>query len=272
LNKIWDEGKLASSPIYDGTLENGRFIRYNSLYQAKDSRHEQHNRIERESMKSKSSSSHATHEMDTLLSNGEDREVPVLTPRRSRKRSITIFVIVSILNVALLTLLWTQLLTPASNMSSSNSGTMLGDTSSPLIGKTAPDFMLKTLKGNSTTLSLASFKGRRVVLNFWASWCGPCKEEAPFLQKIASQLQAQGIVLLGVNAEDTTNDALQFMHTYGVTYPNVQDTSNGETLVKYGVVGFPETFFINRSGVIAAKWMMPLNEQGLKAELAKIAR
>lgn len=98
-----------------------------------------------------------------------------------------------------------------------------------------------------------------------------CKEEAPFLQKIAPQLQAQGIVLLGVDAEDTTSDALQFMQTYGVAYPN-EDTSNGEILVKYGVVGFPETFFTNRSGVIAAKWMMPLNEQGLKADLAKIAR
>ncbi len=222
-------------------------------------------------MESKNDASKNRHGTDILQSNEGDTKVPALTPRSARRRTITIFVIVSVLNVALFALLWTQLLTPASNTSSSNSGTLLGDVSSPLIGKTAPDFTLKTLQGTPATMSLASLKGKRIVVNFWASWCGPCKEEAPFLQKIAPRLQAQGIVLLGIDAEDTSSDALQFLQTYGITYPNVQDTSNGETMVKYGVVGFPETFFINRSGVIAAKWMMPLNEQGLKAELAKIA-
>ena len=193
--------------------------------------------------------------------------------RRSRKRSITIFVVVSILNVALLVLLWTQLLTPARNQAtagtsfSSSSG--LGDISSPLVGTPMPDFTLKTLDGN-TTVHLASFKGKAIILNFWASWCTGCVQEAPFLQKIQPQLQTQGVAFIGIDGQESASNALAFLQKNNMHYLNVQDTLNGDTTISYGVTGFPETVFINRNGIIVAKWAGPLSDSGLRAEMAKM--
>ena len=196
--------------------------------------------------------------------------------RSSRKRHITIFIVVSILNVALLVLLWTQLLTPASqlpNTSTDNGGSSsAGDISSPLIGKSAPDFKLTTLNGSSRTLHLADFKGKSVILNFWASWCAPCNEEAPFLQKIWPKLQSQKMVFIGIDGPEPSGDTLKFLQKYGITYPNVRDTTDGSTAISYGVTGFPETVFINRDGVVVAKWVFPLTEQGLQLEMTKLTR
>src|SRR2546423_6397859 len=102
---------------------------------------------------------------------------------RSRKRSIITFVVVSLLNVGLLILLWTQLLTPRSGPPQANSSSTIGFVSSPLLGKTAPDFTLSVLNGNQAKLHLTSLKGKVVMLNFWASWCQPCQQEAPALQR-----------------------------------------------------------------------------------------
>lgn len=196
---------------------------------------------------------------------------PEQTRKRSRKRSITIFVVVSLINVALLVLLWTQLLTPRSDLSQSSSSTStLGDVSSPLIGKAAPAFALKTLNGDLKTINLKDYKGKPVVLNFWLSSCGPCQTEAPFLQKTAAKLQAQGITLIGIDGQESASDANQFLQKYGITYINVQDTVNGDTGINYGITGNPETFFINRDGVVVARWIGELNDQGLQLELTKL--
>lgn len=193
--------------------------------------------------------------------------------RRSRKRSITIFVVVSILNVALLTLLWTQLLTPARNQTSSStsfsSSSGLGDMSSPLVGKPMPDFTLKTLDGTAT-VHLASLKGKPLILNFWASWCTGCVQEAPFLQRIQPQLQKQGVTFIGIDGQESASNALAFLQKNNTRYLNVQDTLSGDTTISYGVTGFPETVFINRDGIIVAKWAGPLSDSGLKAEMAKM--
>lgn len=111
----------------------------------------------------------------------------------------------------------------------------------------APNFTLSRLDVADGDLTFASLKGKPVVVNFWASWCIPCKDEAPVLQKTYEQYKSQGLVVLGVDAQDFRADAKRFMKRYGLTYPVVYDGS-GSTLGKWGVTGFPETFFVNREG------------------------
>jgi cytochrome c biogenesis protein CcmG/thiol:disulfide interchange protein DsbE len=217
-------------------------------------------------------------EMNDVGPNAQEDLGPIVEPeiarRRSRKRSITIFVVVSILNVALLALLWTQLLTPAhTQVSQQDDASLTGDmASSPLLGKAAPDFSLSPVEGNGKALHLSDFKGKPVVINFWASWCGPCNEETPFLQKSWSRLQAQGVTLIGIDGSEKPGDGAKFLQKYGVHYPNVQDTVDGATAISYGVTSFPETIFVNAHGVVVAKWLGALNEQGLQQELAKLNR
>jgi cytochrome c biogenesis protein CcmG/thiol:disulfide interchange protein DsbE len=207
-------------------------------------------------------------------------EVILITEVQARKRpsrrSITILVGVCILNVFLLVLLWNQLLTPAQNQSGGNSRSTsgLGDIPSPLIGKQAPDFTLPVLDGHagSATLHLADLKGKAVVLNFWASWCGPCTDETPFLQKSWVSLQKQSILFIGIDGPEKVGDALKFLHRYGISYPIVQDTINSAIASNYGVAGFPQTIFIDREGIVVAKWASPLSKDGLQIELAKITR
>ena len=85
------------------------------------------------------------------------------------------------------------------------------------------------------------------MLNFWASWCVPCKAEAPRLEAAWRQFRGQGVVVVGVDAQDFSGDARRFMRRYELTYPNVHD-GPGNVLPKYGVTGFPETYFVDRRG------------------------
>jgi cytochrome c biogenesis protein CcmG/thiol:disulfide interchange protein DsbE len=190
---------------------------------------------------------------------------------RSRKRRTTTFVAVCILNIALLVLFCTQLLTPAHNQNQAHtSSSGLGDIGSPLIGKSAPDFTLPMVKpAGSATIHLAAFKGKPIILNFWASWCSPCNDEAVFLQKSWPALKAQGIVFIGIDGQEKTSDALKFLQKYAISYPNAQDTLTSEVASDYGVTGFPETLFIDRAGIVVAKWDSPLDAHGLHLEMAK---
>src|SRR5579864_2113615 len=121
---------------------------------------------------------------------------PVQGSELKNKRRILIFCVVSLLNVGLLALLLMLLLTPAPNAGSD-----------PLVGHSAPNFSLAMLRPSTSTtaLSLSNFKGKAVVLNFWASWCDPCKEELPLLESTWKQLQAQGkdVVFLGIDFRES---------------------------------------------------------------------
>jgi cytochrome c biogenesis protein CcmG/thiol:disulfide interchange protein DsbE len=110
----------------------------------------------------------------------------------------------------------------------------------------APAFRLPLLGGGM--LDLAALRGRPVIVNFWASWCTPCKSEAPRLQAAAERYPQLAVV--GVNAQDFASDARRFLARYGVHYPNVHD-SGGKVPEAYGVTGFPETWFIDRNGRLA---------------------
>jgi cytochrome c biogenesis protein CcmG/thiol:disulfide interchange protein DsbE len=117
---------------------------------------------------------------------------------------------------------------------------------------TAPEFDLARLD-RAGRLTFSSLRGKGVVVNFWASWCIPCKDEAPVLEQTWRRYRDQGLVVLGIDAQDFKGDARRFMRKHGVTYPVVYD-GKGSTLGRWGVTGFPETFCVDRRGrLVGAK-------------------
>ncbi len=110
----------------------------------------------------------------------------------------------------------------------------------------APDFTLERLDEEGE-LTLSSLEGKAVVLNVWASWCVPCKQEAPFLEQVWNEGRDRGLVVVGLDAKDFRRDALQFAKRFGLTFPLVYD-GPGDTLPDWGVTGFPETFVLDREG------------------------
>jgi cytochrome c biogenesis protein CcmG, thiol:disulfide interchange protein DsbE len=110
----------------------------------------------------------------------------------------------------------------------------------------APDFTLERLDEEGE-LQLSSLQGKAVVLNFWASWCQPCKEEAPVLEEIWREKRKRGLVVVGLDAKDFRADARRFADRYGLTFPLVYD-GPGDSTDPFGVTGFPETFVIDREG------------------------
>ena len=110
----------------------------------------------------------------------------------------------------------------------------------------APEFTLPRLD-KAGELSFSSLRGKAVVVNFWASWCIPCKDEAPVLEQTWRDHRDEGLVVLGVDAQDFKGDARSFMRKHGLSYPVVHD-GKGSTLGRWGVTGFPETFCVDRRG------------------------
>lgn len=120
-----------------------------------------------------------------------------------------------------------------------------------ILDRPAPDFSL-TLFGTGETLRLSDLRGKVVVLNFWASWCPPCRQEAPTFQRVWETYKDRGVVFVGVDIWDTDEDAAAFLREFGITYPTGPDP-NGEIAIDYGLTGIPETYFITRDGMIAQK-------------------
>ncbi|MDQ4149426.1 MAG: TlpA family protein disulfide reductase [Actinomycetota bacterium] len=116
-----------------------------------------------------------------------------------------------------------------------------------LVGTNGPEFRLPLLGGDQT-LSSEDLKGHPVVLNFWASWCVPCREEAPTLEAAWKKYESQGVKIVGVNVQDSKEDAAAFVKEFGLTYPSVRDTDL-QLYTKLGVAGMPETFFLSRDYV-----------------------
>lgn len=115
----------------------------------------------------------------------------------------------------------------------------------------APNFTLPRLD-RSGQLSLASLKGKAVVLNFWASWCAPCRDEVPVLERAWDRYRRHGVVILGVDQQDLSSDARAFAKKYGMSYPIVRD-GPGHVVATYGLTGVPETFFVGRNGKLVSK-------------------
>jgi len=131
----------------------------------------------------------------------------------------------------------------------------------------APDFHLTTYSGQP--IELKSYRGKVVVVNFWASWCVPCRDEQPALETLWQRYQDRGVVFLGIDIQDTPHDGLAFIHQFGASYPMAPDPT-GAVSINYGVVGVPETYVVSRQGTIARKLVGPVDPSQLTVPLEEL--
>ena len=139
----------------------------------------------------------------------------------------------------------------------------------------APDFTLPLFEGYDgglgvSSVTLSELRGRVVVINFWASWCVPCEEEAPELEAAWRAYQDRGVVFLGVDWVDNHDDALAYLERFGISYANGPDLGT-KIGPKYRITGVPETFIVDRNGNIAFFKPQPITTaQELSAELERL--
>lgn len=133
----------------------------------------------------------------------------------------------------------------------------------------APDRTLPKLGGG--TGSLADYKGKPIVLNFWASWCDPCKDEAPALNAAQKELEKAGGTIVGVTVDDSTPDSQKFVEDFKITFPSLRDV-DGELGKDYGRTGVPETFVIDREGRVAAVSRGQIHEDFFAENLPKVLK
>ncbi len=162
---------------------------------------------------------------------------------RSLRRHLADPPVIAMLAVLALGVAWTLLSRPAEGSPTYNAAP------SPRIGFAAPDFTLDTLDG--TTLALSELRGHPVLLNFWASWCLPCRTEMPAIERVHQRLQDQGLVVVGLNAtsQDSEAAARSFAQEYGLTFPIALDRL-GAASAQYDLMGLPSTYFIDRDGIV----------------------
>jgi cytochrome c biogenesis protein CcmG, thiol:disulfide interchange protein DsbE len=137
-----------------------------------------------------------------------------------------------------------------------------------LKGQAAPPFTLRAMD-SGMRVSSEQLKGRPLVINFWASWCGPCKMEHPVLEWGAREFGQQA-QFLGVVFEDTEENARQFLSQMGMSFPQLIDANSG-VAVAYGVAGVPETYFIDAQGIILGKHVGPIDPQSLAEWIHKLS-
>ncbi|MHB8577711.1 MAG: TlpA family protein disulfide reductase [Dehalococcoidia bacterium] len=136
--------------------------------------------------------------------------------------------------------------------------------SGPKIGEAAPDFTLLDLNGKPVRLH--DLRGKTVVMNFWATWCIPCRQEFPELVKLYQANAGQGLVVLGVDVQESADSVRAFAGQYGAEYPIVIDQT-GDVNRQYRVLGLPTTWFIDSAGVIRAQFLGPLTPVAIANKL-----
>jgi cytochrome c biogenesis protein CcmG/thiol:disulfide interchange protein DsbE len=141
-----------------------------------------------------------------------------------------------------------------------------GSTSQP-VGTLAPDFRLPSLAGSD--ISLADYRGRPVFVYFWASWCLPCRDEAPVLETAWREFRDSGLVIIGINIQDSDDAASGFVQEYNMTFPVARDR-DGRVYIDYGVYGVPESFFVGADGRIVQRWIGPLDLGQIRTSLEKL--
>lgn len=130
------------------------------------------------------------------------------------------------------------------------------------------DFELTTIDGDGT-VKLSDFRGKVVLVDFWSSWCPPCRQEAPELQEAYEDFRDQDVEFVGVAIWDVDSETRKFRDAFELEYPIVVD-SRGAIAVDWGVLGLPEKFFVDREGRIVKKYVGPMTRDRLGLELRKI--
>jgi cytochrome c biogenesis protein CcmG, thiol:disulfide interchange protein DsbE len=138
------------------------------------------------------------------------------------------------------------------------------------LGDPAPDGELESLASADGADRIADFRGGWLVINFWASWCDPCRDEAPALEAFWREHRDEGVTVLGVNLDDTRDDALAFIREFGLTYPQLRDGDGREWRDDYGMTGFPESFVVDPQGNLAVIRRGPVNAEILDTEFAPV--
>ena len=137
------------------------------------------------------------------------------------------------------------------------------------VGNPAPDFQLPNLDGK--TVSLSDLRGKPVLLNFWASWCRPCRDEMPHIQQVYEEWSDKGLVVLAINLGESSSKVKEFVQSYGLPFPVLLDTK-GDIAQKYNVRGLiPTTFFIDKNGIIQVKKIGAFpNKAAIETKLGEI--
>jgi thiol-disulfide isomerase/thioredoxin len=138
------------------------------------------------------------------------------------------------------------------------------DSSAPVIGEKAPDFQL--LRSDGTAVRLSDFRGKVVWLNFWATWCVPCKQELPDIQKIYDEKRGDGLEVLEINYQEGRADALAYFEARNLTLPLLLDS--GSVFEQYKLQGLPDSFFIDRDGNLSSMYIGLLTEDKMRQRLA----
>jgi len=141
------------------------------------------------------------------------------------------------------------------------------DNSLVKVGEPAPDFTLTNLEGEQVKLS--DYRGKGILLNFWASWCEPCKVEMPHMEKQYQLLKEQGIVILAVNIQESHLAVSTFAKRNNLTFPILLDTDKSVTN-RYGIGPIPSTFFIDQNGIVVSKVEQIMNERQINHSLQTV--
>ena len=141
-----------------------------------------------------------------------------------------------------------------------------GPSEPPMVGSPVPDFQFTALDGSS--MDLAASRGTVVVVNFFSSWCDPCREEAAALEQTWRAYQGQEVQFYGIAYKDADSKAQAFLDEFGVSYPSTVDTSN-RVAREYGVTGVPETFVVDRNGLLVRHFLGPITQAQLAQEIER---
>lgn len=188
------------------------------------------------------------------ISAGELREATPRTPWRGRRWLLAAIVLGV---VALLGLLYWGL----------QRGPNATVGTAATIDRPAPNFTVTTLDGKQ--LSMSDLRGKTVVLNIWASWCEPCKQEAGELNRAYAQYQGRNVAFVGIAFNDDTDPMRDFVTKYGVPYPVALDPE-GKISIDLGITGVPETYIVNPDGQMTQKWIGPITAKQLATLLAPL--